>query len=190
MNEYSFQEKLNRSKGVCASNDMNVLQRMIDGCKEVYPTGTVQDKMGVDYVAVLRGGARLYVDAKNRERGCSKYWNSGPELALELWSVRPGGKYNTRRSQAKTGWTLCETKDVDLILFTFDPTDCATAFLFSYQHLRIAFRRNYKNWNDKYKTDIQSSKDRGRRWQSECIFVSVCTVEKAIRNVRREALRI
>lgn len=186
---YSFDSMLERSKDLQAETDIETLRSMVHGCKGVRRTSTSLDRKGVDYVATLRGGAELHIDAKNRTKGCSRYWTDGPEVALEVWSVRPGGRFNVPDSQAKTGWTLCESKDVDLILFTFDPSDCETAYLFAYQHLRMAFRENCHTWRRKYKIDVQQSHYDGQQWESECVFVPVGVVEAAIKDVRRTALR-
>lgn len=184
MPEYSFTERLAWSRSARQGTDIETLRAMIPGCVRVEKTDERLDKLGVDYVVTLRDGATLLIDAKAREQGCSRYWYNGmPEVALELWSVK----------HEKIGWTLCEKKQTDFILFTFDPSDYAEAFLVSYQLLRIAFERHLALWKAAgFRVATQSS----GRWESECIFVPWNTqfgtpgVEEAINAVQRGRVAI
>jgi len=141
--------------------------------------------MGIDYIAKLRKGREVTIDAKCRKPGASKYWEEEPDLALEKWSVKP-----EPGREGKTGWTLDESKQCELILFTFDPSDCMEAFLMSFQLLRIAFRQNILKWYRRFKWDRQRSIDNGFQWQSECVFVPVSVVEQAITEVSHGKLWI
>lgn len=178
---YSFTEMLEYSRGVREQTDALTIQSMIDGCTQVVKTGVHDDRAGVDYVATLRKGATVLIDAKTRTPGCSKYWRQGPELALEVWSVMPGGKYGVSDGTQKVGWTLCESKNVDYILFTFDPTDSNEVFLYPYQLLRMAFRRMLPQWRKAFRTDTQDS----GTWQSQCIFIPESIVWGALRDSMR-----
>lgn len=178
---HDFGMKLAFSRGVRELTDMETLQALIPGCTSVIKTDVQLDKTGVDYIATLRRGAQIYIDAKTREPGAGRWWKDGPELALEVWSVKPGGKYQTPREQAKVGWTLCEEKQTDLIYYTFDPTDSNEVFLIPFQHLRIAFRQYWPTWSKRYHVKLQDS----RYWQSECVFVPAEVVIKAIESVTR-----
>jgi len=177
---YEFDTLLAYSTGPQQATDCATLKAMFPGCVSVQKTTPEMDRTGVDYILTLRGGSEIRIDAKTRQEGASRFWTDGPELALEVWSVRPGGRYDTPMPQSKVGWTLCESKDVEYILFTFAPADCAAAYLFPYQLLRIAFRQNYDQWGNQHKTDIQCSSRAHHRWQSECIFVPVSVVRNAI----------
>jgi hypothetical protein len=173
---YNFFEMLEYSRGVREQTDLDTIAAMIDGCIDVTKTDVEMDRQGVDYIATLRGGATVLVDAKTRTAGCSRWWRNGPELALEKWSVRPENGQN-----GKTGWTLCETKQVDYILFTFDPSDSSEVFLYPFQLLRLTFRRNLSTWygSKKYKVDVQNS----GTWRSECVFMPEQIVFNALREV-------
>jgi hypothetical protein len=171
MASYDFNECLAFSRGTSEETDIFVLRKHITGCIELNKTTEEIDKKGIDYIAILRNGATVKIDAKNRRKGCSFYWKEGPELALETWSVIPS-EYN----RGKVGWTLDEKKEIDLIFFKFDLSDTDKVYLLPYQLLRMAFRRNFKTWKVKYKTDIQTSNE----WQSECLFVPAITVIDAI----------
>jgi len=140
--KYAFGERLSFSQGHRQANDIATLMAMIPGCVTVTKTDKAMDRRGVDYIAELVHGDELWIDAKARDGGCAKYWQNGPELALEMWSVRPNGKYATSPSSAVPGWTVTDAKHVDLILFTFDPMDWNESFLMSFPLLRAAFRRN------------------------------------------------
>ncbi len=181
MRAYDFQTQLDFSRGVREVSDMDTLRAMIPGCVSVLKTHEEMDRQGVDYIARLRKGDELLIDAKTRIRECSKYWKSEPEVALEIWSVRPGGKYQTPQNRGKTGWTLSESKHVDLILYTFDPFDCDDVFLVSFPLLRMAFQRHYRQWTKPmneggFKRGIQDS----FHWESECIFVPIGVVHQGI----------
>ena len=174
---YEFTERLAFSRGNCEITDIEILKNEILGCVSVEKTDEETDKTGIDYIATLRGGYKVKIDAKTRTEGCSEFWRNGPELALEIWSV-----IKDKRNAAKTGWTLDEKKDVDLILFTFDKKDSLNFYILPFQQLRIAFRRNFKKWDLKYKKDRQKSIDKnsGNQWRSECIFIPVDIVLQAI----------
>jgi hypothetical protein len=88
----------------------------------------------------------------------------------------PGGRFNMPPERAKAGWTVDESKVTDMILYTFDASDCATAFLLPFQSLRMAARRMLKEWRNKFKTDIQTSGG----WQSQAVFVPADEVLNAI----------
>jgi len=185
MSTYGFWDNLTFSQGRSQSTDLQTIRSAIDGCVAVHKTGTEEDRNGVDYRAVLRGGAEVTIDAKTRRKGCSQYWTNGtPEVALEKWSVVPNNG-----TSGETGWTLCESKEVDLIFFKFHPDDCTSTFLFSYQLLRIAFRNYCNTWYEMFKVDRQRSRRGRQSWYSECVFVPVPTVERAIRDVRRHPLQ-
>lgn len=172
MKQYNMWEMLAYSRGVREATDLLTIQNLIDGCVSVMKTDSEIDKTGIDYIATLRKFAEVTIDGKARRPGCSKHWKQGPELALEKWSVKPANG-----SKGKVGWTLCEAKNVDYILFTFDPSDSDAVFLYPFQLLRMTFRRNYSEWWKHYKTDIQSSGS----WKSECIFVPESVVWAALR---------
>ena len=181
MGSYDFQKQLAFSRGIRENTDVETLKKIIFGCQDVIKAGIELDKKGIDYIATLRGGAQVFIDAKSREKGCSRFWKPSPELALEVWSVMPGGKYNTPKERQKVGWTLDESKLTDLVLFTYDISDTAECFLFPFQHLRMAFRHFYYDWTKRYKTDTQDS----NRWESKCVFVPYDIVLDAISFISR-----
>jgi len=174
---YSFKDKLEFSRGQREKTDILTLEKLIPGCLSVLKTDTITDKKGIDYIATLRGGANIFIDAKTREKGCSKFWKGEPELAPELWSVCPGGKYQIQKERAKAGWTLNETTLVDYIYCTFDPFDCVEVFLLPFQLYRIAFRKKIHQWQKEY--FMPPPQDSGE-WQSQCIFIPVSVVLNAI----------
>lgn len=183
---YDFQERLQFSKGSRQETDCSTIMSLLDGCASVSVASEELDRIGVDYIATLRRGAEVYIDAKTRQPGCSKYWKGEPELAIEIWSVMPGGKFNMPLQRAKAGWTLDESKRTDMILYTFDEQDSKIAYLMPFQSLRIAARRNYKLWMSKHKVDIQSS----GTWQSMAVFVPSSHVIQALSDTYTSNLNI
>lgn len=191
--KHDWDEKLNFSRGVRQASDLASIKAMIPGCVEVVKTDLTTDKKGVDYIATLRRGAQILIDAKAREQGCSRYWKGGPpELALEIWSVMAGGKYQTPANRAKTGWTLNEASPVDYIYFSFHPSDSEQTFLVAFQLLRIAFRLHLDTWVTRYKSEPpqETPPKNGRGgWQSKAVYVPYPVVEDAIRFVGEGRIR-
>lgn len=180
---HDFQQKLAFSKGKRQAADLETIKAMILGCVSVVATDEHTDREGIDYVATLRGGATINIDAKTREPGCSRYWRRHqPELALEIWSVKPSRLGDPRQ---KAGWTLSEKSNVDLVFYSFPPEDCDEVFLLPFQHLRIAFRTFYDKWKQFY--DIKPQ-DNGT-WTSEAMFVPASAVEEGIAAVSRDVER-
>jgi len=168
---YAFEEMLAISKGSRKDTDAATIHSLLDGCIAVRSADLELDLRGVDYIARLRGGAEVYIDAKTRQQGCRRHWSGEPELAIELWSVKP-----TAATKGKPGWTLDEAKLTDLVLYTWHPSDCDEAYLLPFQNLRMAARRNIRAWMAEHKTDVQSSGS----WRSEAVFVPASKVVSAI----------
>jgi len=104
---YDFQERLAFSQGARRASDIETIMGILDGCISVTENAVNGNDQGVDYIATLRRGANVLIDAKTRAVGCSKYWkNKEPELAIERWSVMPSGKFHTPAQKAKAGWTI------------------------------------------------------------------------------------
>jgi hypothetical protein len=188
MNEnptYDFDKKLAFSQGKRAATDLDTLKQLIPDHQEIVLADIEEDLSGIDYIVTLNGGAKILVDAKTREPGCSKWWKNGPELALEKWSVMPGGEYKTPIEKSRIGWTLNMKNQTDLILFTFPPKDSCEVFLISFPLLRKVFRRNIDQWWTDYKTDIQKSNRGSKYWESACVFVPAQVVLDSITNLSR-----
>ena len=182
-----FQQKFNYSIGVREKTDVKTLKKMIPGCVKVKTTTREQDKRGIDFEVVLRGGAKINIDMKTREPGCSKWWRdrSEPELAQEIWSLTPNkalkkhGKENKKSDKEKVGWSLDEGKETHLILYTFDIADTSACFLLSFHHCRMALRKNWKAWNFMFPATLQLNKN----YYSECLFIPADILTSAITDV-------
>ena len=176
--DFSFDERLAFSKGRRLASPEKTITAMLDGCVSVRTATMTEERVGVDYIATLRGGAQVLIDEKRRDRGCGQHWRHGqPEVALEIWSVVPTGQ-----SRGIAGWTCSESKATDLVLFTFDPIDTANCYLLPFQHLRMAFRRKYAEWRQLFRAPYQSTDG---RYQSRCLFVPIDLVMAAIDEVSR-----
>lgn len=175
---FRFQERLDFSVGRRATTDVETIRQMIDGCVSVAKAPPDLDRLGVDYLAQLNGGAVLGIDGKARSAGAARHWKGGrPDLALEVWSVVPD-----ERHKGKDGWTRDENKVTDLVLFTYDPSDTDTCYLIGFQPLRIAFRRNFVRWCQQYGRNgqpVQQQTD--GRYYSACLFVPANVVLDAIK---------
>ena len=160
---HDFEQKFEFSLGEREQFDIRLIKKILPGCVDIQKTDDEQDIAGIDYVAMLRGGATVNIDAKTREKGASRYWkNNEPELALEIWSVVPDDRHT-----GKTGWTLSESSNVDYILYTFDSSDCNKFFFLPFQLLRTAFRDNCSDWCEQYAVKTQHSNN----WDSRAVFV-------------------
>ena len=167
---HDFATDLEYSIGERQRVDCEMIRKAIPNCVRVVKTDENTDRRGIDYIATLDGGATVNIDAKTRRKGSVR---SGyePDFVLELWSVCPeNGK------AGKPGWTCSRSTDVDMILYTFDRDDWDKFYLVPFQHLRMAFQRNYSTWVKRYNTYRQNN----RTWQSEAMFVPISVVLKAI----------
>lgn len=163
-----FFEKLEYSLGAQKKFDCEILKSHIPKCVSVIKTDTETDKTGIDYIATLKGGAEIYIDAKTRVGGCSKYWDGQPELCIETWSVK---------EKAIPGWTYKESTKVDYILYTFAPEDYSGYFFIPFQLLRAAAIRHYHEWVSRYKEKPQ----RNMGYTSMAVFVPADVVLNAVR---------
>lgn len=174
--DFDFHERLEWSKGKRRESTPDTIKAMLDGCVEVRESTRAEEKVGVDFVATLRGGAMVLIDEKRRDQGAKRNWrHDQPELALEVWSVVPDDSH-----KGVAGWTLSESKQTDLVLFTF--AEIEECYLLPFQHLRMAFRRNLASWRS-----FCSSKDQCTegRYYSRAVFVPVDLVIDAIVEVSR-----
>jgi hypothetical protein len=179
-----FYENLAYANGRRGKTDSETLRSLVLGCDSIATATREQERHGIDFVLTLRRGAQVLVDIKTRKPGCSRFWRHGfPELALEIWSVMPGGKYNTPYENAKPGWTLSEHSLTDLVLFTFPPGDYDEVFLIGFQHLRMAFRYHLSAWMQSYIASPEQTVMAGRRYESLAVFVPVPVVIKAVDEV-------
>ena len=172
-----FDECLERSRGLNGLDDVDAILAFFDGGAVVREASREEERRGIDYVARLDGGAVVFFDAKRRMGSFAKYWRSGPEVALEIWSVCPEpGK------PGKVGWALDEAKATHYILFTYNPQECAQRFIVPFQLMRVAFKANRATWEKRYKTESRQPNKRGaRRWCSSCVFVPVRVMWDAMR---------
>ena len=142
----NFYEKLSYSLGHQQTVDCNILRSHIPKCIGVEKTSVDIDRTGVDYIATLQGGTKIFIDAKTRTPGCSRYWKGEPELAIETWSVV---------EKKIPGWTFNEKSDVDYILYTFPKEDYAGCFFIPFQLLRSASIRCYPDWRKRFPKHYQ-----------------------------------
>lgn len=181
--DYSFSDSLAFSKGNRRETTEETIKSMLYGCVAVRDSTRQEEKVGVDYVATLRGGAMVLIDEKTRRPGCRRYWRHGqPEVALEIWSVRPEPERGIR---GVAGWTLSESKVTDMVLYTWDPQDCQSCYLLPFQHLRMAFVKNFAHWRSLFDDPKQTTD--GGRYGSQTVLVPIDLVLDAIIDVSRRA---
>lgn len=162
-----WQEKLTYSQAQIDS-DIRRIKNYFPHCSEVVKTSVDFDRQGVDYIATLKGGIQIFIDAKTRVKGSSRYWKHGePELALEIYSVV---------ESKKLGWTLSTESKAHYILYTFDPTDSDKFYVLPFQILRKVFVENGRQWIEKYGKKIQASDN----WHSSAVFVPANVVMQAV----------
>ena len=173
---WDMNERLAFSLGEREVFDIKVLKEAIPGCASIIKTDEKTDKAGIDYVATLKGGAKINIDAKARDKGSARFWHHGePDLCLERLSVCP----EKQGGNEKIGWTLSQSSNVDMILYTFAPTEYHGFYLIPFQHLRMAFLRNGCEWVEKYGYKFQ----RSNGWRSKAVFVPASIVLNAVIDV-------
>ena len=177
--QYEFFERLNMSmQGLQLETDINTLQAYFPDVSCVQKTNIQQDKSGIDYIVTLKTGVQIGVDVKTRDKGCSKYWNNGPEIALEIWSENWP---DWAKRENKVGWTVDSTKRCDYVMFKFEPTDSKLVYIMPFQQLNKAFRKHMREW-DKRGYRRAKQKQKNAAYYSECMFVPVKVVIDAVKN--------
>jgi len=180
MSDYAFAVELARSHRR-ADYDIWAIQQLLPHCESARQSTKEDDLAGIDYLAKLRNGRDVPVDAKYRKRGASKYWKySEPELALERYSVVPDSTKG--HGEGKIGWTLDPAKLTEYVLFTFHPDDTPRAFLMPFQSLRAAFLANGEQWLDRYgkKGSYFYESSNNGQWESAALFVPASVVIDAM----------
>lgn len=170
--EHDFHQKLEFSLAERQKVDICTLKNVIVGCVDIEKTSTEVDRTGIDYIATLRNGAKINIDAKAREKGASRFWRYGePELVIEIWSSMPDGTWD-----GTPGWTFNEASNVDYILYTFDESDCSVFYFIPFQLLRLAAIKHYDDWTEQYYRKQQFN----HGYISQAIFVPASVVLAAV----------
>jgi hypothetical protein len=172
MMQYDFRERLEWSKGNAGESDAETIRNLLVGCVGVEAAPEHLDRIGIDFVATLRRGAKVNIDVKRREKGVSRFWKTEPELTLEQWSVCP-----TETGSGSVGWTLDERKATDYVLYVFDISDCEVAYLIPFQLLRMAFRKNNAVWRQHFRVGRCNT---DKRYETESVFVPASCVIEAV----------
>lgn len=164
-----FYQCLEYSLGSRQEFDISLLISHIPDCVSVEKTDVETDKSGIDYIATLRDGSQVTIDAKTRKAGATRYWKHGePELALERYSVV---------EKKIVGWLLKDSKThPDYILYTFDRRDTDKYYFIPYLLLRKVAYRNGRIWRDTYGLTKQPN----HGYYSDAIFVPASVVLKAV----------
>ncbi len=176
---FDFHERLEWSHAQGDVVAPPIIKAMIPSCESVTKTDKQTDRDGADYIARLKGGRELRIDMKLREKGCSEYWKKTasdeliPEVVIERWNVIPSDLH-----PGKIGWSLDPTKNTDLVLFVFDPSDTLCCFLVPFHHLRGAFIADGVRWLRDYgPLHEQETKRCGENgYKSACLFVPAAEV--------------
>lgn len=176
MNDFNFSAKLRGSRDWSGSY-VDTIQSLLPGCESVKPCNRAKDRGGADFVASI-GGELLNIDAKTRDSGCSRYWRSGPELAIEYWSACPEYKNETHQDN-KPGWTFDPAKSTNYILYVWEPQDSKDCYLVPIIELSKLASANRLKWADASRLTWQST-NRGR-WYSACSFVPAREIVQKIR---------
>lgn len=175
--QYDFFERLAMStEALQLETDMSTLKAYFPDVVDVRKTDIAEDKSGIDYIVTVESGVEIGMDVKTREKGCSRYWKNGPELALETWSQK-WPRYKNLKN--KVGWTVDGRKRCQYIMFKFDPSDCDIVYIFPFWQLSKAFRRNVQTWYKQYPHAYQEQTQ--AEYKSECVFVPANVVMDAVK---------
>ena len=149
------------SEGVSESADVcTILMDNIPGALNVIKAHAKNDRTGVDWWVELPGARFLAVDAKVRQSDWAAAHPDQDDLALETWSVV---------EKHVPGWTRCEDKTCDYILWLW--TDTGRFCLVPFRMLCKVFQHRWQDWSEKYRTAKQFTKQNGGGYHSECVFV-------------------
>ncbi len=176
--QYEFFERLNMSmQGLQLETDIKTLKAYFPDVADVRKTDIEEDKSGIDYVVTLKSGVEIGVDVKTRDKGCSKFWKNGPEIALETWSqFWP----DYAKCQNQIGWTVDSRKRCHYIMFKFDKSDSDAVYILPFQQLNKAFRKHMREW-DKAGYRRARQTQRTAEYYSECMFVPAKVVMEAVK---------
>lgn len=168
----NFYECYEYSIGNREQFDASLLKKAIHQCAGVEKTGEKMDKQGVDYVATLKDGSTVTIDAKTRKPGASRWWSGKePDLCLERYSVV---------EQKIVGWLFKQSAiHPDYILYTFDKSDTDRFYLIPYMLLRKAAFVRWRMWEQKYGVKKQPNDSHGG-YTSDAVFVPASVVIAAI----------
>jgi len=171
---YHFRQELDHSRQATVTELVTTAAREIFGPDvTVEPAGEDDDRTGVDYWAILPSGRRLGVDLKlRRDHGAAG------DVALEMWSVMPGPDGRG----GSPGWPWDPKKRTDYVIWIW--LDTRTYYAAPYPLLHTAFLRHARDWTRRYRTARQSSGG----WTSQCVFVPIDVLDRAIAAVSRGRL--
>jgi hypothetical protein len=127
-----------------------------------------EDRDGIDWWVECVGGQRLAVDLKARLIDYAASDPSKDDLALELWSV----------CGSKIGWTRDILKRTDYVLWLWQ--DMGRWCLLPFKMLSAVFIENLGEWEATFFTPMQTTRENGRSWQSQCVFVPRNVVWRAM----------
>lgn len=132
------------------------------------------DDHGIDYYVYLGGGIRYTVDVKRRTKGCRKYWKNGwPDLQMEIWS---------NKEKRQIGWTLDDTKQTDIVIFSYDDSDFEKSIWFWFKELVAVFRMNFRIW---YKMYFHKKQTQAQGFHSLVLFVPFDVVWDTLKKARK-----
>jgi hypothetical protein len=179
--DFGFDERRAWSEGRAQETDLETIATLFPDCEEVRIATGDLNRLGIDYIARLSSQVEIFIDAKNRDRGCSRFWRNRadipdgePDLALERWSVIP-----TAGRPGRIGWTLDPAKWTEYVLFKFDRADHDKCYLVPFQLLRMAMHRWGEEWQRRFGGLKYQHTPQGN-YYSACVFVPVSVVWKAI----------
>ncbi len=120
----------------------NFYFRIFKGLKQIKLVSDIHlQKEGVDKILLFENGKQLLVDEKKRRKDYG-------DILLEEWSV-----VETR----KKGWVGDPKKVTDYIVYAIMPSK--KVYLLPYQLLQFAWRNNYSEWKNKYRTVYAQNKN-------------------------------
>jgi len=170
---FSFRSELDHSRQAAVNELVATVARELFGPDvTIEQAAEADDKAGVDYWAILPSGRRLGIDLKlRRDHG------TAGDVALELWSVMPADG-----RPGVPGWPWDNRKRTDYVIWIW--LDTRTYYAAPYPLLHTAFLRHARDWTRRYRTATQSS----GTWTSQCVFVPIRDLDRAIAAVSRGRL--
>jgi hypothetical protein len=148
-----------------SSRDPKVISACLTALKSYWPSGKVEeapdelDRSGADFIAwhPMFESLRYYIDLKYQSRPQEKY-------PVEWWSKLP-----QRNRPGIIGWSLGQEQKLTTHLLWF--FDGGPVVLMDYAKMVSVVRQNAREWRQKHKVYVQTTKTKTHTWDSEVSFV-------------------
>jgi len=167
MNQSQFKDKLEWSQRDNIKDAIEKVFRHVFADYNGFSIAPEQlDRQGVDFIVERSQRPSAYVDGKIRELDPLEKWGHD-DVALESYSVV---------EDQIIGWTLDMNKQTEYVLWLWP----SRWLILDYKQLRHVAVELMATWKIRFKVAQQETTKDGRTYHSECVFVPIIEITKAI----------